>query len=824
MTGWLPSTPCSLKEIYLANTPRLQTILDEISLGGAVVVQEAEIPSEEAIRMLPDDDNENRQRTKKQLRDLLLRKKMEKENLIRDIHVREAIVEKITAALSSPFGEVYFLHAVSANEGHDRIIPILGTCHPDPSDPQSTMFLIRWIQAPMVYSDASDIPGSSPVSYEWVRLRDLCDNYREVYLCGLDSRLRTPCFAEWSWHWGEIPDKVEDGKGKSKKEKEVKPKDKKGADMSTPLGVPFRGQDRGVFPPLLLKIDPQSLSENPDCSYFSISVNIQSDLVQLQGDHESSDKGSFLVPDDAVLVLQEIRTDSEDPLVMRVQLAKEDLSYPINRVTFNIPWQRMPRDPVLFWVRLFTKASVYMSFHSPAPLEVMETKQIWQNTGGHVWELSGTTLPTYANMEQLLFRIPIQLTPSSTPADPHPGDNSVLLFLHTPNRAIYDTLSLVAIDQRTGNSRVLPNVNGNCFHLSSSDQITIIARCFHTSLNIPEFSWKVTILSRIPLVPPESKINCLIATEKGTKQRYYGSYAANNALRIFRDVITADTADFPLALRLSCLPLSDNHLNNITLRHKSSVADVSEHLWFLARIYRKSDRQLLHEYSARSLLQIYLLDRDNLTLDHDSNDHEVDKKGGNKAAKGGGGDKKKKGEVDSVEFIVDVLLDETKMTIPEEWKSRYPFKFRKYQVMSELGDMDEKLNEGFEPCHIREVQFHWQLDVLAGKILRMQHDTYDLERYAAMKNKWEDDAPGRRSRALAGRSYWTTRTAATAKHPTSIDDALVDKLIPDLAEALEKEETVIGQKERKLKFLPLVSLFGFSFNLPLLVSRGYPTQ
>lgn len=818
-----------MKEIFHANSPRLQTIIDEISLGGAVIVQQSEIPSEEAIRMLPDEDNQNRQRTKKQLRDLLLRKKMEKENLIRDIHIREAIIEKISEALSRPFGEVYYLHAISSNEGNDRIIPVLGACHPDPSDPLSTMVLIKWVISAMVYSDApgsEDVPGSTPVSYEWVLLRDLCTNYREVYLCGLDSRLRTPYCAEWSWHWGDIPDKVEDGKGKGKKEKEAKPKDKKGVDNSTPLGVPFRGQDRGIFPPVLLKIDPKALTENPDTSYFSLSVNIQSDLALLQGDHDRPAKSTFTVPDDAVLVLQEIRTDNEEPLVMKVQLAKEDLSYPTNRVTFNIPLQRFPRDPVLFWVRLFTKASIFMSFHSPAPIEIMEAKNIWQNTGGQVWELSGTTLPTYAKTEQLLFRIPIQFSPSQDGTSA-PGDDSVLLFLHTSNRAVMDTLSLVVIDQTTGNSRVLPNINGNCFHLTPSDQITVIARCFHSSLNIPEFSWKASVLSRMALIPPDSKMNCLITTEKGSKQRYFGSYASNNALRIFRDVISVDTSDFPISLRLSFLPLINDSSENINLRDGSSKADVTEHLWFIARIYRKSDRKLLHEYSARSLLQIYLLERDNLTPEQDGNEAEVEKKGGGKAPKGGG-DKKKKGEVDAVEFILDVLLDETKMTIPAEWRSRYPFKFRKYQTISELGDMDEKLNEGVDGqqphCHIRDIQFHWQLDVLAGKILKMQHDTYDLERYAAMKNKWEDDAPGRRSRALAGRSYWTTRITAMTSNSSSIDDHLVDKLIPDLAEALEKEESLIGQKERQLKFLSSVCFFFFPLLILVTVPGGYSRQ
>lgn len=751
---------------------------------------------------------------------------MEKENLIEDIHSRERVIQTIDGALSRPFGEVYFLHGISPpdSEEGDQILPVLGICHPDPMDSRMTMFLTTWMTSPIIFSQtpvAEDIPGSTPVRYEWISLADLCLRYQQVFICSFDTRLRTPYSAECSWHWGDLVEKVEDPKAKGKKES--KGKEKKTEVSQPTLGVPSRGQDRGVFPPFLMKIDPQSLAETSAASseYFSLSVNLQSDLVLLpqpSDDQEPNEPvtNSFGVIDDSVLVIQEIRTDSLEPLVMRVQLAKEDLCFPINRVTFNIPLQRLPQEPVLFWVRLFTKSSVFFSFHAPVPIEVMDAKTTWQSTGGVVWELTSTTLPTYAKSEQLLFRIPLQLT--SPPSESMeagtvlvPQDDSVLVFLHTSNRAITDTISLVAIDHLTGHSRVLPTISGNCFHLASNQQVTLVARCFHTSLNIPEFSWKATLLSRRPLVPPESKIgSCLVATEKGSKQRYFGSYAANNQLRIFRDVLTAEITDFPLALRLSCLPLVDED-ERINFRTEESKAEVAEHLWFIARIYRRSDRQLIHEYSARSLLQIYLLNRDGLTPEGDGEDPMAATASDKKSAKSSKTEKKKKGEVEAVDFILDVVLDPTRMRIPPDWKSRFPFKFRKYQSRSELGAMDEKLNEsvggvadgGGAPS---EMQFHWQLDVLAGKILKMQHDTFDLERYAALKNKWEEEAPGRRARALTARSYWNTRREAGASESREqYNDSVIEKLATDLSEALEKDETAIAAKERQLRFLPQVS-------------------
>lgn len=155
-----------------------------------------------------------------------------------------------------------------------------------------------------------------------------------------------------------------------------------------------------------------------------------------------------------------------------------------------------------------------------------------------------------------------------------------------------------------------------------------------------------------------------------------------------------------------------------------------------------------------------------------------------------------------MDFILEVVLDETKMRIPSHWRSRFPFKFRRYNTTSALGDMDEKVAEGLN-CSSQDhgIHFHWQLDVLAGKVSKMHHDTFDLERYAALKNKWEEDAPGRRGRALAGRSYWTLREQSNGG---PLDDPTIDKLSVDLSEALDKEETVVAQRERQLKFLPAV--------------------
>eukprot|EP00604_Paraphysomonas_vestita_P000679 CAMPEP_0174825204 /NCGR_PEP_ID=MMETSP1107-20130205/42533_1 /TAXON_ID=36770 /ORGANISM="Paraphysomonas vestita, Strain GFlagA" /LENGTH=216 /DNA_ID=CAMNT_0016056597 /DNA_START=3540 /DNA_END=4190 /DNA_ORIENTATION=- len=84
----------------------------------------------------------------------------------------------------------------------------------------------------------------------------------------------------------------------------------------------------------------------------------------------------------------------------------------------------------------------------------------------------------------------------------------------------------------------------------------------------------------------------------------------------------------------------------------------------------------------------------------------------------------------------------------------------------------------------------------------MQHDTIDLERYNSIKNKWEEDIPGRRARALVAKAYWNNRNNNNNNNNNlSIEDSVLDKLSIDLAEALDKEEGSVSFHEKKIKYL-----------------------
>ena len=105
--------------------------------------------------------------------------------------------------------------------------------------------------------------------------------------------------------------------------------------------------------------------------------------------------------------------------------------------------------------------------------------------------------------------------------------------------------------------------------------------------------------------------------------------------------------------------------------------------------------------------------------------------------------------------------------------------------------------------------FHWTVDVLAGALVHVRHDTSTQERLAKLKNSWEEASEGRWGKASAAVSYYNAKgnALAAASNPpaeaaagggaeaetvASADTpgpgyALPETAVPDLAEALGVE-------------------------------------
>ena len=121
------------------------------------------------------------------------------------------------------------------------------------------------------------------------------------------------------------------------------------------------------------------------------------------------------LPSDVVVILQEIRSDEREPLVMRIEMSP-NANIPITRTSFHIPSDRVQsnKDNLIFWVRIFTKSSIHLSVCCAVPVVIGEVEDIWSDAGGSILVRDGKASVTRSNTEQLLFRIPLQISSSDS--------------------------------------------------------------------------------------------------------------------------------------------------------------------------------------------------------------------------------------------------------------------------------------------------------------------------------------------------------------------------------------------------------------------------
>jgi len=82
-------------------------------------------------------------------------------------------------------------------------------------------------------------------------------------------------------------------------------------------------------------------------------------------------------------------------------------------------------------------------------------------------------------------------------------------------------------------------------------------------------------------------------------------------------------------------------------------------------------------------------------------------------------------------------------------------------------DSNEMNKSLLENKPIVEAQFEWRMDLLAGHLLGVSHDTYDLERFAAIKNSWETAREGREEQASAAVNYYIEKRRLHKEQYTS---------------------------------------------------------
>jgi hypothetical protein len=328
-----------------------------------------------------------------------------------------------------------------------------------------------------------------------------------------------------------------------------------------------------------------------------------------------------ILPSDTMLVLQEVRNDDHEPLMFVMQL-KDTAHLPMVSKPFSIPFDRLSsKGPLVFWLRLFTKSSVYVNISSNVKVHTDLAEKIWRDSlGYHAVVREGDAGVTVDDTEQLLFRVPLDFEVKENTAAPVEGESSsdkgdvdglnkdglvssrsdqslvprVIVYLFVSDPAIERLLHVLLVTTRKSDQSAdmmeIPNPLGLIIPITSLQGFINNLVAFTVppkEAQIPKFHWKLVLLSKEALLEPQKPV-----LEYPISQRYAGKYIANNKLRLFRDVYSVEKSSFPLALKLSV-----NNMDETNLSHNAIIL----------RAFKKSDGNLIAEFDANDINKFSLL-------------------------------------------------------------------------------------------------------------------------------------------------------------------------------------------------------------------------
>lgn len=554
-----------------------------------------------------------------------------------------------------------------------------------------------------------------------------------------------------------------------------------------------------------------------------------------------------LLPSGITLVLQEVRTDKVDPLMFVMEM-KDTTYLPVMSKSFAVSAKRLssdPTQPLVFWMRLFSKASVHMHFTSEVGLTVGPAEQVWASIGRPVFLKEGRSEATRSQTQQLVFRLPLTCERAAAPTEESteskgeegatdaptapPKAARGMTFLHVADRGIdrFISLGVLPVD-RAEALAPLPRTQGNIVDFSADPAAStiLLGRTFPAALfdrtvhAVPAFNWKLLVLSDNPVCEPVKPIN-----EEAVSQRYTGKFVANNKNALFRDIYSIDKLSFPFAFRLTTAhdrPVTGSAQDRAdtekmekkaftgmasestrkALRHALTAKGRRKDLCLSVKMYRASDMKLVSEFKGREGVICYSQALEHFLPDGETFDVAAalaaaaeakagtGKKDAKAAAPKGGAKGAAPTTSDSVDVLIECTLDEAAMIIAEDWQSRYPHVFdclyadpspsraatpapdaaaEKGKKGEAAVDPQEAIRKNAEIIQAQQACLgvpppsktlvKWQLDVLAGKVLNISHDTKALEKEIALKNSWEDSSAGRAEKAAAAIKYYQERRA-----------------------------------------------------------------
>lgn len=389
----------------------------------------------------------------------------------------------------------------------------------------------------------------------------------------------------------------------------------------------------------------------------------------------------------------------------------------------------VPAEPTVLRLRALNNAGLHMQLCTLSPIAVGDAALTWSSQDGKVFEAAGSVSSVPKGVQQTFLRLPLSSAALVSVSSP----SGVYSVLHIANQcARQHVVAAIAFPNGTLQPLApldLAFIPAKWWRQSTQESEgeedqkkgqapLLVAWAYSDHQVVPAFEWRLTML-----LPSDAAVDQLetLPPLHPSVVCFRGQYTANKYLRVFKDVLAVSKAALPLALRLT---VDGSHLVRLKLR-----------------ITARSTGQVLFEADEQEVLQV-------------------------PALYGTGQD----GEQE--EFLLDVVLDEAHMQVPDAWRSIRPYEFK----------------PGNPESQEQEETFRWQLDcsTVDGSAVKLRHDYTDLQRLHDLKASWESNDPGRSQRSQTAMQLLQARHCNTAPAPPSV---LLPNHLGELPSSAESQQT-----------------------------------
>ena len=315
---------------------------------------------------------------------------------------------------------------------------------------------------------------------------------------------------------------------------------------------------------------------------------------------------------------------------------------------------------------------------------------------------------------------------------------------------------------------------------------------------------------------------------------------------------TVERASFPLAVKLN-ITLLDHFLQHEGTQatdgeeSKGEPAPLaSKDVQVLLRFYRKHDLHLVSEYVGSESLHVFHCDLAHFlppepaqpvveTAAKPADNKKAPQKGGKDKDKDAAAAAAAASAAETVELIVECVLESETMRekLPPHFFSRYPHVFDELFVSPTLSSSLAETIPGAQTQ--REILTQqasllvekppevplllWEVEMLSGHVVGVQHDYSKLQQAYAVKKQWEEKESGRAEKALSAANFAKERglpspverheesqqmSAESKGESPAAAVTLTENMLENLSLALSAEKEEMNKRFTRLLSLPKV--------------------